>query len=117
MEKRSNLILLVYLILALIGSSAISVGEAFYFEQSISDNMGSGRYYSSENHNIDWLAGATIRKANSYSNSLLRNSLFRAFSFAGIFVIAMYLEVASLKTINNDNAPTIKNLISLKLRI
>jgi len=114
-EKHSKHILLIYLIIVLIGSSAISAGEALYFEQS--GNLGSGRYYSSTDHNIDWLARVTIRKDNSYSNSLLRNRLLRIFSFAGIIAIAMYLLKSNLKIIKNDNVPIIKNIIPLKLQI
>ena len=34
-EKRSKFVLFAYLILALIGSSAISAGEAFYMEHAL----------------------------------------------------------------------------------
>jgi len=115
-EKRAKPILLIYFILAMIGSSAISAGEAFYFEKS-NDNLSSGRYYSSENHNIDWLARVTIRKENNSSNSLQRNRLLRVFTFAGILIMAMYLVSANLKIIKNDDVPKIKNLIPMKLRI
>jgi hypothetical protein len=118
-KKRVKFALFAYLILALIGSAAISAGEAFYLENSNNDNLSSGRYFSSINHNIDWLTESvlTLRKARGYSNSLLRNRLFRIFTFTGIFSIALYLVGANLKIIKNDNIQIIKNLVSLKLRI
>jgi len=115
-EKRAKITLLVYLIFALIGSSAISAGEAFYLEQSNSDSMVQGRFYSSTDHNIDWLARVTIRKDNGSSNSLQRNRLLRVFTFAGIIAITTYLVKTNLKTIKNDNVPIIKNSIPLILR-
>ena len=102
---------------ALIGSSVISAGESFRLEYSNSDNLRSNGYYSSADHNIDWLARVTIRKTNGYSNSLQRNRLLRVFSLAGIIVITVYLVGANLKIIKNNNIPVIKNLVLLKLRI
>jgi len=113
-EERSRHILLIYLMIALIGSSAISAGEAFYFERS-NDNLSSGRF-SSTDQNIDWLARVTIRKDNGSSHSPQRNRLLRVFTFAGIIAIAMYLLRANLKIIKNDNVPIIKNSIPMKLR-
>jgi hypothetical protein len=117
--KRLKLVLLSYLILALIGSSAISAGEAFCFDYSDNDSICSGRYFSSISHIIDWLAGdiLTIRKTNGYSNSPSRNRLHRLFALAGTTAAAIYLGGANLKTIKNDNIPIIKNLVLLKLRI
>jgi hypothetical protein len=117
-EKRSKSVLLVYLILALIGSAAISAGEAFYLEDS-NDSLSSGRYFSSIEYNVDWLTTniLTLRRARGYSNSPLRNKLLRIFTFAGIFSIALYLVGANLKIIKNDNVQIIKNLVLLKLRI
>jgi len=114
-EKRSKVILLVYLILVLIGSSAISAGEALYLEQSSGDSM-SQEKFSSTDHNIDWLARVTIRKDNGSLNSPQRNRLLRIFTFAGIIAIAMYLVRTNLKIIKNDNIPIIKNSIPMKLR-
>ena len=119
-EKRSKLVLLAYLILALIGSSAISAGEAFCFEYSNNDDLSSdSRYFFSIGHTVDWLAAEvlTLRKAHGYSNSLLRNRLLRVFAFAGTISIALYLVGANLKIIENNNMPTMKNLVLLKLRI
>ena len=118
-KKQLKLVLLAYLILALIGSSAISAGEAFSFDCSNNDSICSGRYFSSISHIIDWLAGdiLTIRKTNGYSNLPLRNRLLRLFALAGTIVAAIYLAGANLKTIKNDNIPIIKNLVLLKLRI
>jgi len=118
-KKRSKLALLAYLILALIGSSAISAGEAFYLEYLNNDGMCSGRYFSSIGHTIDWHAGdaLTIRKARGFSNSPLRNRLLRAFALAGTIAVAAYLVGENLKIINNNNIPIIKNLVPLKLRI
>jgi hypothetical protein len=117
-KKWSKLFLLAYLILALIGSSAISAGEAFCFNYSNNDSIYSGKYFSSINHFIDWLAGdiITIRKTNGYSNPLSRNRSLRVFTFAGIIATAIFLVRTNLK-IKNDNIPIIKNLVLLKLRI
>jgi hypothetical protein len=118
-KKWAKFVLFAYLVLALIGSAAISAGEAFYLENSNDDNLSSGRYFSSINHNIDWLTEnvLTLRKDRGYSNSLLRNRLLRILTFSGIFSIALYLVGANLKIIKNDNIHIIKNLVSLKLRI
>jgi len=115
-QKRSKIILFVYLILVLISSSAISTRKAFYLEQSNSDSMGQGRYYSSTNHNIDWLTRVTIRKYDDPPNSMQRNKLFRIFTFTGIIAIAMYLVRSNLKIIKNHNIPIIKYSIPMKLR-
>jgi hypothetical protein len=117
--KRLKLVLLSYLILALIGSSAISAGEAFCFDYSNNDSIYSGKSFSSVNHFIDWLAGdvLTIRKTNGYSNSPSRNRLLRLFALAGTSAAAIYLAGANSKTIKNDNIPIMKNLVLLKLRI
>ncbi|MDR2595857.1 MAG: hypothetical protein LBC76_00910 [Treponema sp.] len=103
------------MILALIGTSAISAGEAFYFEYSIDDNLGSNRYFFSIDHTIDWLVNVTIRKTNGYSSSILRNKLLRVFTFERIIAITTYLAEENL--IKNNNISIIKNLILLKLRI
>jgi hypothetical protein len=118
-RKRLKIVLLAYLILALIGSSAISAGEAFCFDYSNNDSICSGRYFSSRSHIVDWLAGdvLTIRKTNGYSNSQSRNRLFRLFALAGTTAAAIYLAGADSKTIKNDNIPIMKNLVLLKLRI
>jgi hypothetical protein len=118
-KKWAKLVLFAYLILALIGSAAISAGEAFYIENLNDDSLNSGRYFSSINQNLDWLAAnvLTLRKARSFSNSLLRNRLLRIFTFTGIFSIALYLVGENLKIIKNDNIQIIKNLVPLKLRI
>jgi len=115
-KKQVKIFLSTYFILALIGSSAISAGEAFRFEYSNNDNLSSGTYFSSVGHTIDWLAGVTIRKAKSNSNSPLRNRLLRVFTFAETIAIATYLVRANLK-VKNDNIIIIKNLVPLKLRI
>jgi len=115
-EKRLILILLIYMILALISSSAISTGEAFCFEYLNNDNLGSDRYFSSIDHTIDWLAEVTIRKTNGYSNSLSRNRLLRVFVFEGIIAVTTYLAGANQKN-NNYNISIIKNFVLLKLRI
>jgi len=116
-KKQFKHILLTYLILALIGSSAISAGEAFCFEYSNNDSIYSGRCFSSINHTVGWLAGVTIRKANGYSNSMSRNGMLRVFTLAGTIATAVYLLGANLKIIKNDNTPILKNLILLRLRI
>jgi len=116
-KKHIKIILLAYLILALIGSSAISAGEAFYIEYSNNDSLSSGRCFSSINHTIDWLAGVTIRKANGYPNSMSRSRLLRVFALAGIIVTVICPVKTDLKLIKNKNTPILKNLILLKLRI
>jgi len=118
-EKLLRHILLTYLILGIIGSSAISAGEACYFEYSSDDDISSGRYFSSARHTIDWLAGdvLTIRKAHGYSNSQSRNGLLRVITLAGTIATAIYLVGENLKILKNDNIPIIKNLIILRLRI
>jgi hypothetical protein len=117
-KKGAKLVLFMYLILALIGSAAISAGEAFCFEYSNNDTLSSGGYIS-PGHTIDWLVAdaLTLRKANGYSNSPLRNRLLRVFTFAGTISMALYLVGAKLKKMNNDNIQTIRNLVLLKLRI
>jgi len=118
-KKWAKFVLFACLILALIGSSAISAGEAFYLEDSNNDNLNSGRYFSSIDYNIDWLASniLTLRRVRGYSNSPLRNKLLRIFTFTGIFSIALYLAGANLKIIKNDNIQILRNLVPLKLRI
>jgi len=117
-KKWAKFALFAYFILALIGSSAISTGEAFYLEDS-NDSLSSGRCFSSTDYIVDWLAAniLTLRRARGYSNSPLRNKLLRIFTFTGIFSIALYLVGANLKIIKNDNIHIRKNLIPLKLRI
>jgi len=118
-EKRSRFVLLACLMLALIGSSAISAGEAFWFEHSSNDNLTSGTYFSSIGHTVDWLAAQvlTLRRAHGYSNFLQRNRLLRVFTFAGAIAITIYLVGANLKIMENDRISIIKNLVLLKLRI
>jgi len=118
-KKWAKLVLFAYFILALIGSSAISAGEAFYLENSNDDSLSSDRYFSSIDYNVDWLAASilTLRRARGYSNSPLRSKLLRIFTFTGIFSIALYLVGANLKIIKNDNIQILKNLVPLKLRI
>jgi len=107
--------LLAYIIFALIGSSALSMGEAFFVKYSNNDNLNS-KYLSSINHSIDWLAAIKIKKLGSNSNSTLRNRLLRVFTFSGAIAIIVYLLSKSLK-IKNNNITIIKNPVLLKLRI
>jgi hypothetical protein len=118
-QKRSKPVLLVCLTLALIGLSAISAGEAFYFEQLGNDGLDSGEYFSLINHTVDWLATGvlTLKRARGYSNFPLQNRLLCVFTLAGTIVIALYLVGANLKMIEGDNITIIKNLVLLKLRI
>jgi len=115
-KKRVTLVLLIYMMLALIGTSTISAGEAFCSDYSDKDSLGSNRYFSSIDHTIDWLAQVTIRKTNGYSNSVSRNRLLRVFTFEGIIAITAYLAEENQK-IKNDNISIIRNLVLLKLRI
>jgi len=114
-EKVGKPFLLVYIIFTLIGSSVISMNEAFLIKHSNNDNLNSG-YLSSMDHNIDWLAAVKIKKAGSNSNSPLRNRLLRVFTFSGAIAIIVYLLNKKLKT-KNDNITSIRNLVLLKLRI
>jgi hypothetical protein len=104
-EKRSKFVLLACLILALIGSSAISAGEAFCFEYSNDDSLSSDTYFSSVGRTVDWLTAQalTLRRAHGYSDFLLRNRLLRVFTFAGAIALTIYLVGANLKIIENDN--------------
>ena len=118
-KKQLKIVLLAYLVLALIGSSAISAGEAFCFEYSNNDSIYSGRYFSAISHTFDWLAGdvLTIRKTNGFSNSPLRNRSLRVFTLAGTIATAICLVGADFQTLSKDNNPTIKNFILMRLRI
>jgi len=115
MTKMLRIIQLACIIFTLIGSSAISIGEAFFIEHSNNDNLNS-RYLSSIDHRIDWLAAVKIKKAGSNSNSPLRNRSLRVFTFSGAIAIIVSLLSNNLK-IKNDNITTIRNLVLLKLRI
>jgi hypothetical protein len=118
-KKYSKFVFLAYLILAIMGTFTISIGEVSSFEHSNKDVIGSGRYYVSISHVVDCLAEdtTTIGKAYRFSNSALRNGLFRVFTFAGTFAIALHLAVANIVPIKNDAVPLAKNHILLKLRI
>ena len=118
-KKQLKIVLLAYLVLALIGSSAISAGEAFSFDYSNNDSIYSGRYFSSISHTFDWLVGdiLTIRKTNNFSNSPIRNRSLRVFTLAGTIATAICLVGTNLQTFYKDNNPAIKNFILLRLRI
>jgi len=118
-NKLPKLVFLAYLIPALIGSSAISASKILCFELSNNNSMGSGGYFSSIGHTIDWLAGKVLikRKAGSYSHSMLQSRLFNVLILAGTIAIAIYLAEINLKIIKNNNIPIIKNPVLLKLRI
>jgi len=117
-NKLPKPVLLAYMILALIGSSAISAGKAVCFEPSNNDSLGSNGYFFSD-RTIDWLAGNTLirKKADSYSDSLLQSRLLNVFVLAGTIAIAISLAGANLKILKNDNIPIKKNLVLLKLRV
>ena len=118
-EKWLKSVFMVYLIFTIIGSFTFSTGQAFSFEKSNEDILGSTIYFSSIIHAIDWLAEdtPTVGKAYRYSNPSLRNNLFRVFTLTGIIGIAMFLVKPNFKINKNDNFPIIKNLVPLKLRI
>jgi hypothetical protein len=118
-KKCSEIVLLAYLIFAIIGTFAVSIGEASIFEHSNKDIIGSGSYFSPIRHSIDLFAEntTTIGKAHGCSNSPLRSGLLRMVTLAGTIAIALYLTRANLKTIKNINIPLAKNQILLKLRI
>ena len=118
-DKWHKSVLLVYLILAIMGSFAFSTDMSFSYEITSNDFLGSSCNISSISHAIDWLAEDTpiISKAHKYSNAPLRNGLFRVFTFAGIIGIAMFLTKSNFIVNKNDNFRIIKNLVPLKLRI
>ena len=118
-EKWLKNVLLAYLILAIIGSFAFAAGQAFSYEKSDRDFLGSNSYFSSIVHTIDWLAEDTPAISNAYknSNSPLRNGLLRVFTLAGITGITVFLAKSNFKININENFPVIKNLFPLKLRI
>jgi len=118
-EKWSKLALLACLTLALVGSSAISTGEALCFELSNNDSLSPGRYYSTIiGHTVDWLAGniLTIKKPHDYSGSLPRSKLLRVFAFAGTIVAALCPAGVKLN-IKHDTIPILTNPVLTKLRI
>jgi hypothetical protein len=114
--KRSECILIMYLVFAIIGTFA--VGGASCFEHS-NKGLDTNRYFSAMSHTVDWLAEdtTTIGKAHGSANSPLRNGLLRVFILAGTIVAAVYLARANLKIIKNENFLPVKKLILLKLRI
>jgi len=114
-EKWVKIFLLAYIIFALIGSSALSMGEAFFIEYSNNDSLNS-RYISSVDHSVDWLAAVKIKKTGGNANSPLRNRLLRVFTFSGAIAVTVYLLRKNLKT-KNDNITSVRNLVLLKLRI
>ena len=118
-DKRLKSVLLVYLMLAIIGSFAFSICQDFSFETANKDTLGSGNNISSVTHAIDWLAEDTliVSKAHKFSNSTVRNGLLRIFTLAGIITIAMIPAQSNLRKYKNNNFPEIKNLVPLKLRI
>ena len=118
-EKWLKSALLIYLILAIIGSLALSTGQDFSHKKTNKDNTGSSGYFSSIVLTVDWLAEDTpaISKTHRYTNAALRNGLLRVFMLTGIIGITLFLAKSNLKKIKNDNFPIIKNLVPLKLRI
>ena len=117
-EKWFRLALPAYLILAILGSFALSTDKSFYFEDFSKDSLGSSSYFSPIVLTIDWLAenSPTINKAHKYSHPSLRNGLLHVFTSIGVTVIAMFLAKSNFKTNKNDNFPILKNLVPLKLR-
>ena len=107
------------LILAILGSVALSTDKPSYFEDFSKDSLGSSSYFSPIVLTIDWLAenSPTINKAHKYSHPSLRNGLLHVFTSIGVTVIAMFLAKSNFKIEKNNSFPVIKNLVPLKLRI
>ena len=118
-EKWLNSILMVYLILAMIGSFALSTGKDFRNADFDKNIPGSNCYISSIALTIDWLAEdtPTVSNVHNYSNPSLRNGLLRVFTLTGIIGITVFLAKSNFKINKNNNFPTIKNLVPFKLRI
>ena len=118
-KTRLKKFLIIYLILAITGSFAFTLGEFLCSTGSGTDNMGSGRFFSSISHTIDWLAedSPAISKANRYSNNSMNTGMLRVFVFAGLFGITMILTKSKIKININNNFLNRKNNIPLKLRI
>ena len=118
-DKWLKSVLIVYLILAIAGSCALSTGHAFSYEKTNNDILGSGRNISSIAHTIDWLAEdtPTISKAHKYSNSPLRNGLLRVFILTGITGTAMLIALSGFTIYKNTAFLTANYLVPLKLRI
>ena len=118
-KKSPKSVFMVCLIFAIIGSFAFSANQVFSYEKPDRDTLDSDIYYSSIYQSPDWLAADTpsIGKSNRYSNSLLRNILFRVFSHTGTNRVAVFPGKSNFKINKNDNFLTIKNYVPLKLRI
>ena len=118
-EKWLKGVFLVYLILAIMGSFTFTAGQTNSYEQTNKDILGSNSYFSSIALTIDWLAEDVliIGKAHKHSNSPLRNGLLRVFTLTGVIGIIMFMAKSGFTIDKNDNYPTIKNLVQLKLRI
>ena len=116
-KEKLYLILLVFLMLAMIGSFAFSTNEVL--NNSDTDKLGPAGFFSSADLNFDWLAEntTTIRKAIRYSSLPLRNGFFRVFASILICSTAMCLIRPHYLSIKNDNTIIFKNNILLKLRI
>ena len=112
-------VLMVYLVLAIIGSFAFSAGQTFSYVKSDKDVLSSNIYFSSINHVVDWLAEDTpiVSKAQRNSNSPLRICLLRIFTITGIISIAMLFAKSNVKINKNNNFLTVNYLVPLKLRI
>jgi hypothetical protein len=111
--KKCSKLLPVYLMTAIMVIFAISA-EASWSEQSNRD-ISSGWYFVPINHTVDCLVEDTtaIGKAFKFSNS----PLFRVFTLAGTIAIASHPAGVKSKPMENDNVPSAKSNILLKLRI
>ena len=118
-EKWFKLAFLVYLILAILGSFALSTDKPFYSVDINKDSLGSGSYFPLTAFTVDWVVenSPTISKAHRYSNHPLRNGFLRVFTSLGVIGIAIFSVKSNCKINKNKNYPLMKNPILLKLRI
>jgi hypothetical protein len=118
-KKRSHLILVAILILAVTGT--FTFAEVEFFRSGDFENNGpiSGGFFSPSDYSIDCLAagGALISRARGHSFSPLRNASLRSAIALGTQNAGIVLSHLSLKAIKNTNHFNIKSAILLKLRI
>ena len=109
-KKWSHVLLLVYLVLAITGSFAFQMREAFCFDKLNTNRLNSAFFLSSIVHTVEWLAENT-------SNSALRNGYLCLFLFAGIQAATIKIARSYLLVMKNDDTSIIRNTNLIKLRI
>jgi len=108
-----------YLLVALMGSLALSINKTFYFDRLVKNKVNSDAYFTTINHTIDWLAvnTNTIRKAHRNTSFRLHSGLIHILMFAGIPFAAFSIYKSNFLSIKNRQTANIKNTVLLKLRI